>query len=81
MFPNITIALRIFICLPALVASGERAFSVLKQVKNYCSSTMEQDLSNGFATLSINCDLARMLDCSSIINAFSEKWARKVFVK
>jgi hypothetical protein len=30
-FPNITIALRIFVSLPASVASGERIFNVLKQ--------------------------------------------------
>jgi hypothetical protein len=49
MFPNITIALSIFVSLPASMASGECTFSVLKQV-NYYRSTMEQDLLNGFAT-------------------------------
>jgi hypothetical protein len=33
MFPNITIALRIFVTLPASVASGEHTLSMLKQVK------------------------------------------------
>jgi hypothetical protein len=65
--PTITTALRIFVSWPASVASGERTFNVLKQVKNYYRSTMGQDRLNGFkrwfqmvsnATLSINCDLA-----------------------
>jgi hypothetical protein len=34
-FPHITIALRIFVTLPASVDSGERTFNVLKEVKNY----------------------------------------------
>jgi hypothetical protein len=56
--PTITTALRIFVSWPASVASGERTFNVLKRVKNYHRSTMGQDRLNGFATLSINCDLA-----------------------
>jgi predicted nucleotide-binding protein (sugar kinase/HSP70/actin superfamily) len=42
-FPNITIALHIFINLPASVARGERTFNVLKRVKNYYRSSMGQD--------------------------------------
>jgi hypothetical protein len=33
-FPNIPIALRFFVSLPASLASGERSFNVFKQVKN-----------------------------------------------
>jgi hypothetical protein len=42
-FPNITIALHIFVTLPASVALGECTFNVLKKVKNYYCSTMGQD--------------------------------------
>jgi hypothetical protein len=42
---------------------------------------MGQDRLNGFAMLNNNCDLTQKLGFSSIINAFSEKGARKVFVK
>jgi hypothetical protein len=61
-FPNITIALRICFSLLKSVTSVERTFSDLNQVKNYYRPTMGQDRMNGFATLSINCDLARKLD-------------------
>ncbi|XP_065682505.1 uncharacterized protein LOC136095772 [Hydra vulgaris] len=57
-FPNITIALRIFISLPASIASGERTFNVLKQIKNYHRSTLGQERLNGLAMLNINCDIA-----------------------
>jgi hypothetical protein len=39
-FPNVTIAFHISLSLLALVASGECAFNVLKQVKNYYRSTV-----------------------------------------
>jgi hypothetical protein len=73
MFPNVTIVLRVFVRLSASVASGERTLNVLRQAKTYYRSTMGQDCLNGFATLSINCDLALKLDFSSTINPFSEK--------
>jgi hypothetical protein len=61
-FPNVTIALRISVSLPASVASGERTFHLLQQVKNYYCSSTRQDGLNGFATISIKRDLAGKLD-------------------
>jgi hypothetical protein len=49
-------SLRIFVSFPASVSSGES--NVLKQVKNYYRSTVEQARLNGFTTLNINCDLS-----------------------
>lgn len=40
-YPNITIALQIFLTLPVSVASGERSFSKLKLIKNYLRNTMK----------------------------------------
>jgi hypothetical protein len=60
-FPNITVALRIFVSLPASVVSGERTSNLLKQVKDYYNLTMGQDRLNGFATLQIGCGLTRKL--------------------
>ncbi|XP_065672106.1 zinc finger MYM-type protein 1-like [Hydra vulgaris] len=80
-FPNISIALRIFISLPVSVASGERSFNVLKQVKNYHRSTMGQECLNGLAMLNINCDIARKLDFSTVVSAFAKAKARKAFLK
>ncbi|XP_065664572.1 uncharacterized protein LOC136086215 [Hydra vulgaris] len=76
-FRNIIIALRIFISLPASTASGERTFNVLKQIKSYHRSAMGQERLNGLAMLNINWDIARKLDFSNIIAAFSEQKARK----
>jgi hypothetical protein len=79
-FPNITIALHIFISLPLSVASGECTFNVLKQVKKYYLSAMRQDRLNGVAVLNISCDLAWKLDFPLIMNLFSEKNARNFLV-
>ena len=43
-FPNITIAVRIFLTVPVTVASAERSFSKLKLIKNYLRSTMSQEI-------------------------------------
>ncbi|CAM4709907.1 unnamed protein product [Lepidochelys kempii] len=80
-FPNITIALHIFVSLPASVASGECTFNVLKQVKNYLRSTMGQEHLNGLAMFNINGDIAQKQDFSSVISAFAQKKVRKAFVK
>jgi hypothetical protein len=74
MFPSIAIALRIFLSLRASVASGEQGLLPF----NYGTYS---NRSFGFATLNINCYLARKIDFSSIINAFSDKKARRAFVK
>jgi hypothetical protein len=57
LFPNV-ISLRIFVSLPASLASGERILNVFKQVKNYYGLTTGQFILNGFSTMNINSDLA-----------------------
>jgi hypothetical protein len=42
---------------------------------------MGQERLNGLAMLNINCDIARKLNFSEIITAFSEQKARRAFVK
>ena len=43
LFPNVCVALRIFLSMPATVATAERSFSKLKLIKNYLRTTMLQD--------------------------------------
>ena len=77
-FPNVSIALRIFCTLPVTVASAERSFSKLKYIKNDLRTTMAQNRLNDLTTLSIESDLARKLDFSQCISTFAAKAARKV---
>ena len=60
--------------------TGERSFSVLKLIKNYLRSTMTQPRLASLALLSIESDMLRSLDHEAIINDFSVKKSRKVFV-
>ena len=79
-FINVCIALRIFCCLPATVASAERSFSKLSLIKNVHRSKMTQVRLNDLAFLSIENQLARQLDFSECIASFALKRARKVVV-
>jgi hypothetical protein len=58
LFPNVVISLRIFVSLPASLASGERILNVLNQVKNYYGLTTGQFILNGFPMININSDIA-----------------------
>lgn len=75
--PNIFVALRLLLTLPVSVASGERSFSKLKQIKTYLRSTMSQNRLVDLATISIECDQAWTLDLKELIENFARRKARK----
>ena len=77
LFPNLCIALRIFLTLPVTVASSERSFSVLTRVKSHLRATMGQQRLVNLALLSIENRLARILNYNDIIKDFAQKKARK----
>ena len=76
LFPNLWIALRIFLTLLVTVASGERSFFVLTRVKSNLRATMGQQRLVNLALLSIKNRLARMLNYNDIIKDFAQKKAR-----
>ena len=78
-FPNVFIALRIYLTMPITVASGERSFSKLKLIKTYLSSTVLQKRLNSLSMLSIESEIAKAIDFENILNDFANKKARKVF--
>ena len=63
LYPNIEIALRIFVSTPAFICTAERSFSVLKTMKNYLRSTISQDRLNSFLN-SEKSDLTSSLEIS-----------------
>lgn len=77
-FPNLFIALRIFLTIPVTVASGERSFSKLKLIKTYLRSSIQQERLNSLAIISIESDISRSLNLDKIIKDFAEKKARKI---
>ena len=77
-FPNVDIALRLFLTLPITNASGERSFSKLALIKNRLRSTMGQDRLCNLTRMSIESDIVRKLDFTDIVKDFSTRKARKV---
>ena len=78
MYPNIEIALRIFLTLPVTVASCERSFSKLKIIKNYLRSTMGQERLSGLAVISIERDISTTVNYDDVIDQFAACKARRV---
>nr|CAH7732795.1 unnamed protein product [Callosobruchus chinensis] len=78
MFPNVVVAIKIFLTMPVTVASCERSFSKLKLIKTYLRSTMGQERLSGLAILSIEGDIARLLSYENVIKNFAMRKARKI---
>nr|CAH7769133.1 unnamed protein product [Callosobruchus chinensis] len=78
MFPNVVVAIKIFLTMPVTVASCERSFSKLKLIKTYLRSTMGQEKLSGLAILSIEGDIARLLSYENVIKNFAMRKARKI---
>ena len=74
-FPELVIALKIFLVLPVSVASGERSFSQLNFIKNERRSCMTEQRLNNLATLNMNYDIARSLDFSGVVKSYAKKRA------
>ena len=70
--------LRLFLAVPVTVASGERSFSKLKLVKTYLRSTMNQERLNGLAVISIEHNVGKTLDLTSLVTEFAYVKARNV---
>lgn len=76
-YPNVDIALRICVCIPATNCTGERSFSCLR-VKNYYRSKMIQDKLNDLAVLNIESDITISLTYDDVIDDFANMKARRV---
>lgn len=76
-FPNVEVLLRIYLCLMVTNCSGERSFSKLGRVKNLQRSTMGQERLNSLMLMSVESELLREIDVSSIIDSFANAKCRK----
>ena len=75
-YPNLDIALRISLCIPATNCAGERSFSCLRRVKNYLRTSTKQRL-NSLSLLCIEANTTKTLSYEDIINEFAMKKSRK----
>nr|CAH7727521.1 unnamed protein product [Callosobruchus chinensis] len=74
-FPNLLIALRIFLTLPIAVASRGHSFSKLKLIENYLRSSMSQERLTDLVVILIEKEISEELDSSHIIDEFATKKA------
>ena len=77
-FPNVEIALRIYLVLMVTNCSGERSFSKLKLIKNRLRTTMKQDRLNHLTLMSIEYDILRTINFDDLIREFAMRKSRKV---
>lgn len=79
-YPNVYVALRIFLTIPVSNCSGERSFSTLKRVKNCLRSTLGQNKLNTLMFLSIEKEFLDKIDSEKLIDEFAKAKSRKVFL-
>ena len=72
-FPNIEIALRIYLTMMTTNCTGERSFSKLKIVKNHLGSCMSLSL------MSIESEILEDIDFHDIVRNFAENKSRKKY--
>ena len=77
-FPNVEVALKIYLTLMVANCSGERSFSKLKLIKNLMRTTMGQTRLTNLTIMSLESDILRGLDFTEIIHTFALQKARKV---
>lgn len=76
-YPNLDIALRISLCIPATNCAGERSFSCLRRVKNYLRTSISERRLNSLSLLCIEANTTKALSYEDIINEFATKKGRK----
>jgi len=76
-FPNVSIALRMFMCLMVSNCSGERSFSRMALIKSKFRSTMTDERLSALELLSVESDVLDKISFSDIIEEFSDAKSRK----
>lgn len=76
-FPNLEVAIRVYLTLPVTNCSAERSFSALKRIKSETRSTMEDEKLNSLMLLCTQSDITLKLDCDDIITNFAKLKMRK----
>ena len=76
-YPNVSVAYRILLTVPVIVASVEKSFSKLKLLKNYLRSTISQERLNGLAMCTIKKDILDTIDLNTVLDDFASRNARR----
>lgn len=76
-FPNLEVAMRIYLTLPMTNCSAERGFSALKRIKSVTRSTLDQTKLNNLMIMCTESDVTLKMNFDDVINEFAEKKCRK----
>ena len=76
-YPNVEIALRIYLSMMVTNCSGERSFSKLSLIKDRLRNRIGQGKLNKITQMSIEHELLHDMDTSTIIKKFAHAKARK----
>jgi hypothetical protein len=76
-FPDVEIALRIFLSTPVSTASNERTFSTMRHVKSYLRSVMSDERLSSLCLLAIEKNVARNLDLTKTVEIFADRCSRR----
>lgn len=79
-FPNVEIALRIYLVLMCTNCSSEQSFSKMKLIKNRLRASMTSERLSDVALLSIESELLRKIHFDDILDDVAARKARKVYV-
>ena len=79
-FPNLDIALRIYLSMMVTNCSAERSFSKLNRIKNELRSSMGKQRLNHLSLISIENQLMHEIDVKQIIGQFAHQKSRKSIV-
>ena len=77
-FPNVAIALRMFLVLMVSNCSAERSFSKMKLIKNRLRTSLGNERLSDLALMSIESDILRDINFEYVVNEFAKKKTRKL---
>ena len=77
-YPNVDIALRIYLCNFGTNVTGERTFSALKRVKNELRTTLAQSRMTALSLLCIENDIVERLEFDDVIDYYAKQKARRM---
>lgn len=81
LFPNIEVALRMYLVLMVTNYTAEGSFSKMKIIKNRLYTKMTKNRLSSLTLLSIESDVTRKIEIKNFIKHFLHKTSRKIDLK
>lgn len=80
LFPNVSIALRIYSCMAVTNCSAERSYTCLKRTKTYLRSNIGENRLNSLALLCTESELVSTIDFQNLIDTFANLKSRTIII-